>query len=95
MSKRLFTAGLHFEADHEELKRHFQQVGKVTDVYLPAPQPPSSAGSRVNRGFGFVEMASEEEATRAIEQLNDRPGPRGRPITVTYAQGKTRKDEPR
>jgi RNA recognition motif-containing protein len=64
--KKLYVGNLPFQANEEELRNWFQQAGAnvanvtlVTDKFTGQP-----------RGFGFVEINNDEEASRAIQALN-------------------------
>lgn len=66
MNKRLFVAGLPFETKDEELKSLFQGVGNVVSATVIMDRDTGRS-----KGFGFVEMGTEEEAGMAISKLND------------------------
>jgi RNA recognition motif-containing protein len=65
MEKRLFVGGISFQATEDELKEIFSAVGEVESVKIITDSHTGQA-----KGFGFVEMASEEDAKKAIETLN-------------------------
>ena len=65
MALRLYVGNIPFKVREEDLLSLFQQAGKVHTVSIIRDK-----FSGQSRGFGFVEMASEEEAQRAIEILN-------------------------
>lgn len=65
MEKRLYVGGISFQATEDELKEIFSAVGEVESVKIITD---SYTGQ--SKGFGFVEMASEEDAKKAIETLN-------------------------
>src|SRR5499426_528865 len=67
MSAKLFVGNLSVHATEEDLRELFQQAGTVETVRIITDQFTGRP-----RGFGFVEMATKEEAERAIEQLNGR-----------------------
>jgi cold-inducible RNA-binding protein len=66
MAKRLFIGGLPFSSTEDELKTLFAQAGTVTSATIIIDK-----FSGRSKGFGFVEMSSDEEATKAIETLNN------------------------
>lgn len=66
MQKRLFVAGLPFSTTDEELKNLFGGVGNVVSANVITDRD-----SGRSKGFGFVEMGTEEEAGNAITKLND------------------------
>jgi RNA recognition motif-containing protein len=65
MSQKLYVGNLPFAASEEELKKLFAEAGTVESVKII-----SDTYSGRSRGFGFVEMASKEEAEKAISLLN-------------------------
>jgi cold-inducible RNA-binding protein len=67
MAAKLFVGNLSYQATEEDLRELFQQAGVVQSVRIITDQFTGRP-----RGFGFVEMATKEEADRAIEQLNGR-----------------------
>ena len=80
-TNKLFVGGLDFEATLEDLEIHFSRIGNVARVTLP--QDREREGNR-NRGFGFVEMESIEDAEEAVRVLHAQPGPCGRRISVRF-----------
>lgn len=67
MPAKLFVGNLSFQATEEDLRELFQQSGTVESVRIVTDQFTGRP-----RGFGFVEMSTKEEATKAIEMLNGR-----------------------
>ena len=67
MPVKLFVGNLSFQATEEDLRELFQQAGIVETVRIITDQFTGRP-----RGFGFVEMATKEEATKAVEMLNGR-----------------------
>jgi len=67
MPAKLFVGNLSFQATEEDLRELFQQAGTVESVRIVTDQFTGRP-----RGFGFVEMSTKEEATKAIEMLNGR-----------------------
>ncbi len=65
MSKRLYVGNISFKATEDDVKDLFSQAGEVVSVKLIK----DAATGRL-RGFGFVEMSSNEEAQKAVTQLN-------------------------
>ena len=64
MAAKLFVGNLSFQATEEDLRELFQQAGTVETVRIITDQFTGRP-----RGFGFVEMATKEEATKAVELL--------------------------
>jgi RNA recognition motif-containing protein len=67
MPAKLFVGNLSFQATEEDLRELFQQSGTVESVRIVTDQFTGRP-----RGFGFVEMSTKEEASKAIEMLNGR-----------------------
>ena len=67
MPAKLFVGNLSFQATEEDLRELFQQAGTVESVRIVTDQFTGRP-----RGFGFVEMATKEEAAKAVEMLNGR-----------------------
>lgn len=65
MSKRLYVGNISFKATEDEVRDLFSQAGEVVSVKLIK----DAATGRL-RGFGFVEMSTNEEAQKAVTQLN-------------------------
>ena len=76
----IYVGNLPYDLDDEELLSTFSEYGQVasarviTDRYSGRP-----------RGFGFVEMANDEEAQAAIDALNGKDM-KGRALTVNQAK---------
>jgi cold-inducible RNA-binding protein len=79
MGKILRVGNLGSVIDAAKLKEIFSEVGNVIHVRLVESQ-----FSGESRGFGFVEMASEQDATNCIEQLHGKDHA-GRVLTVADA----------
>jgi len=62
---RLYVGNISFRATEDDVKDLFSQAGEVVSVKLIK----DAATGRL-RGFGFVEMASQEEAQKAISMMN-------------------------
>jgi len=80
MAKRLYVGNLSYQTDSSQLQELFAQHGQVVSA-----QVISDRDTGRSKGFGFVEMASDEEATAAINALNGQPF-EGRNITVNEAR---------
>lgn len=65
MAKKLYVGSLPYETTEEELKTLFSQEGAVESASIIIDRD-----SGRSKGFGFVEMSSDEEAAKAIEKLN-------------------------
>ena len=80
MSKRIYVGGLPFKTTEEELNALFTTHGTVNSAKLITDKY-----SGQSRGFGFVEMANDEEATAAISKLDGTEFD-GRRLTVNEAR---------
>ncbi len=65
MNLKLYVGNIPFGASEEDLRNFFAEAGAVQSVKII-----TNAYSGRPRGFGFVEMASQEDATKAISLLN-------------------------
>ena len=63
---KLFVAGLPYDLDDAELEEIFEKFGAIISAKVSIDKETGKS-----RGFGFVEMANDEEAREAIEHLND------------------------
>ena len=82
MAKNLYVGGLSFETSDYGLRTFFEQAGTVESANVITDRD-----SGRSRGFGFVEMATEAEASKAIEEFNGKMLD-GRTLTVNEAQGR-------
>ena len=65
MSKKLYVGNLNFRSTEDDIRTLFSSYGEVSSVSLI--NDPNTGRSR---GFGFVEMTTEEAAAKAKEGLN-------------------------
>ncbi|MDM7921879.1 MAG: RNA-binding protein [Pyrinomonadaceae bacterium] len=65
MSNKLYVGNLSFRVTSEDLHEHFATAGTVNSANVVIDRETGRS-----RGFGFVEMASEDEANNAIAQFN-------------------------
>lgn len=61
----IYVGNLNYEVTKEDLTTVFEEYGTVSRVSLPSDRETGRP-----RGFGFVEMSSEDEETKAIENLD-------------------------
>lgn len=80
MAARLFVGNLPFTTTENDLQDHFAQAGAVVAVNIMQDRVTGRS-----RGFGFVEMSSQEAATKAISMFNQKDF-QGRPLTVNEAR---------
>ena len=86
MGRRLYVGNLPYKTTDEELNALFSQAGAVESVRVMRDMATGRA-----RGFAFVEMSTEEEARKAIQDFHEYElGGRG--LTVNEARPRT---EPR
>jgi cold-inducible RNA-binding protein len=62
---RLYVGSLSYQTTEQELADLFGQVGQVVSATVITDRD-----SGRSKGFGFVEMSNDEEARKAIDQLN-------------------------
>ncbi|HET6267549.1 MAG TPA: RNA-binding protein [Acidobacteriota bacterium] len=65
MQKKLFVGGLSYNTDVDEIRDLFAQAGEVLSANIIRDK-----FTNQSRGFGFVEMATEEQAAEAIKRFN-------------------------
>ena len=78
----IYVSNVSFQTSEADLKGLFDEFGAVSSVKLIVDK---SSGK--SRGFGFVEMPSEEEGNKAIAGLDNKEVG-GRPLAVTVARDK-------
>ena len=84
MSSNLYVGNLTFNTTTADLESLFGQHGEVKKAQVITDRDTGRS-----RGFGFVEMASSEEATTAINSLNGK-NVDGRDLTVNVAKERSR-----
>ncbi len=80
MGKKLYVGNLPFSATDENLQDIFAQAGTVTSAKIIMDRD-----SGRSKGFGFVEMSTDQEAADAISKFNGADY-NGRPMTVSEAR---------
>jgi cold-inducible RNA-binding protein len=80
MAKKLYVGNLPYSFSDQDLQGIFSAVGNVSSAQVIMDR-----ASGRSKGFGFVEMASEEEAKEAINRLHGKDHG-GRPLTVNEAR---------
>src|SRR5207244_2128669 len=80
MGKKLYVGNLSYQVDSSELEQLFGQHGQVISAQII-----NDRDTGRSKGFGFVEMANDDEAEAAIAALNGQEHG-GRPLTVNEAR---------
>ncbi len=80
MNKKLYVGGVSYQTSQEALQEAFAKAGAVESAVIMMDK-----FSGRSRGFGFVEMATEEDAQKAIEMWNGQELD-GRTLTVNEAR---------
>lgn len=80
--KNLFVGNVSFQTTESELQSLFEQFGEVTRAQIMTDRETGRS-----RGFAFVEMASDEDAAKAIAALNGKEV-NGRALNVNEARPK-------
>jgi len=70
----LFVRGLPHDATNDQLEAFFSEVGPVRSCFVVMENLPEDKKDvkRLNKGYGFVQYAIPEDATRAIEELKNK-----------------------
>jgi len=74
MSSNLYLGNLSYQVEEDQLKELFQEYGEIKSIKIFS-----------DKGFGFIEMSTPEEAKEALEKLNGTPF-LGRPLKVDEAR---------
>jgi RNA recognition motif-containing protein len=80
MATKLYVGNLSYQTTDESLSELFAEVGTVTSAQVVTDKYTGQS-----RGFGFVEMATEDEAQQAIAAINGR-NVQGRALTVNESR---------
>ena len=80
MPTNIYVGNLPWTATQDDLVQLFSQYGTVEKTQIISDRETGRS-----RGFGFVEMATEAEAQKAIDALHESPY-NGRPLTVNIAK---------
>ena len=82
MATKLFVAGLSYSMTDRDLSNLFADYGTVTSAQIITDR-----STNQSKGFGFVEMSTEDESKSAIKGLNGKEMD-GRPLTVNEARAR-------
>lgn len=66
MGKKLYVGNISFKTKQDELKKLFEKIGEVETATII-----TDFHTGRSKGFGFVEMATDEDARKAIETINN------------------------
>ena len=83
MGKKLFVGNLNFKTNDDDLRQLFSQAGTVDSATVMMDRATGRS-----RGFGFVEMSTDEEAEKAVQQFNGNDF-QGRALNVNEARERT------
>ncbi len=83
----LYVSNLSFHTANEDLQKLFEQYGAVSSAKVINDRETGRS-----RGFGFVEMASDDEAKEAVKNLNNKEI-EGRAMSVSVAKEKSTKSD--
>ena len=87
MAKKLYVGGVSYNTTQDGLKQAFEKAGAVNSAEIMMDRMTGKS-----RGFGFVEMANDEDAAKAIDMWNGHELD-GRNLTVNEAR--PREERPR
>jgi RNA recognition motif-containing protein len=87
MATKLFVGGLAYTMTDDDLRNLFAEHGTVASAQIIVDR-----ATNQSKGFGFVEMSTDDESNAAIAALNGKDM-NGRPLTVNVARPK--EDRPR
>jgi RNA recognition motif-containing protein len=85
MNTRLYVGNLSYDATTDALQACFAECGNVTEARIVTERETGRA-----RGFAFVTMTTEAEATYAVTQLNNAMF-EGRPLRVNLAEERSQR----
>lgn len=80
LTMNIFVAGLSYQITEADLRELFEEYGEVSSAKIVTDRE-----TRRSKGYGFVEMANDEEANRAIAELNEAEYD-GRRLSVSEAR---------
>ena len=80
MGNKLYVGNLPYSCTDADLASHFGTLGNVSSARVIVDRETGRS-----KGFGFVEMASDEDAKKCVDSLNGQPF-QGRPLTVNEAR---------
>jgi RNA recognition motif-containing protein len=87
MSKKLYVSSMPYNTSSEDVNKLFSRVGKVVSAKVI-----TNSSTGLGKGFGFVEMETEQDAVNAIEKLHG-SDLGGRTISVSLAHSENRPEK--
>ncbi len=87
--KNLYIGNMSFQTTESELRSIFEPYGEITRIQVMTDRDTGQA-----RGFAFVELADDEQAAKAITELNGKELD-GRALNVNEARPKPERSGPR
>jgi RNA recognition motif-containing protein len=85
--KKIYVGNIPYNASEEDLRELFSECGEVESIKIMKDQ--FTGGSK---GFGFIEMANENDAKKAIATLQGRDL-KGKSLTVAEARPQQKRQE--
>ena len=85
MNNKLYVGNISFKLDENSLEQAFAEFGSVKSTKIITDRETGRS-----KGFGFVEMGSDEEAQSCIENLDGKEL-EGRPLRVNIAKERERR----
>ena len=82
MGRRLYVGNISYSSGEEDLRELFGKIGSVESISIPTDMATGRP-----RGFAFVEMSADDDAAKAITELNEAEF-QGRRLTVNEARPK-------
>ena len=86
MAKKLYVGNLSYNTTEDSLRNHFANFGNVASTKIIYDRETGNS-----KGFGFIEMSTDEEASAAITGTNGHEF-EGRQLRVNEAMDKPRRD---
>ncbi len=80
MAKKLYVGGIAYSTTEDDLKAAFAEIGTVTSSAIIIDKMTGRS-----KGFGFIEMANDADADKAITEMNGKDF-QGRTLTVNEAR---------
>jgi cold-inducible RNA-binding protein len=85
--KKMYVGNIPYNASEEELKELFSEYGEIESLKIMKDQFTDRS-----KGFGFIEMANEQDAKKAIAALNGKDF-KGKSLTVAEARPQQKRQD--